>query len=103
MSPGYPDAVRLATSAQRRPRAIAMAAGTTPRPVLTPPGHQCDDRVDVVALGGVIGHPIGSGEAAYHAHVDDHQALAGAVVDALWPHQPAAAGRTVAGLDIQVL
>jgi hypothetical protein len=35
--------------------------------------------------------------------VDDHQAFAGAVVDALGPHEPAAPCRTIAGLHIQVL
>ena len=65
--------------------------------------HQRDDRVDVVALDWIVGYPIGSGEAAYNALVEDYQAFARAGLDAFGPHHPSAPCRTVAGFDIHVL
>ena len=66
-----------------------MGTGTL---VLPGFGHQRDDRVDVVALHWVVGDPVGTGEAADDAPVDQHEPFAAAVLDALGAHH-AVAGR----------
>jgi hypothetical protein len=64
--------------------------------------HHASDRVDVIVLDGVSGNPVGAQDAAPGAAVNDHQALARAGVNPLGPHRRAAAGRPVAGNDVDV-
>jgi hypothetical protein len=65
--------------------------------------HHGDERVDVVALRGIVRDPVGPGEAAGDAPVDDYESLAAALLDPFGAHEPAAGRGPVPGLDVDVL
>jgi hypothetical protein len=65
--------------------------------------HHGDHGVDVIALRGIVGDPVGPRETASHTPVDDHESLAAAPFHAFGPHESMAHGGPVAGLDVDVL
>jgi hypothetical protein len=54
-------------------------------------------------LPGVIRDPVGPGESALNATMNDHQSFAGAVIEPLGLHEPAALRRTISRLKIKML
>jgi len=64
--------------------------------------HQSRDRIDVVALDRIFCHAVSPDGTALDAAMDDHQSLAGTMVDALRSHHPAAARRAVTWLHVEV-
>ena len=68
-----------------------------------PAGHQGGQRAGIVSLPGVIRDPVGPGESALNATMNDHQSFAGAVIEPLGLHEPAALRRTISRLKVKML
>jgi hypothetical protein len=62
-----------------------------------------DNRVDGIALDGVVGDAVGPHESARGAAMDDHDSFAAAVLDLYRPHQTSASCGAIAGFDVDVL
>ncbi|MGI5488194.1 hypothetical protein [Microtetraspora malaysiensis] len=66
-------------------------------------GHQRGDRINVIALPGIVGHSVGANEAAHHASMNDHQPLVATVIDPLRAHQSAALCCSISWFKVNVL